>query len=224
MGEQPWVMVTGARGALGAEVVRAFAEAGYRVVEADRALKETHAGLSVAMDVRDPKSVRETFESLDRRRISLDALVHCAGGFRFAMHEGLSDEDARFLLETNLLSAFWISREAFSRMKAHKRGAILFVGSRATQDAPAGMGAYCASKAGLNALTQSLAKEGLEYGVRVNCVQPSIIDTPANRQAMGTKDAEKWVKPEALAQICLKLCTEWADPITGALLPVGGKV
>lgn len=86
------------------------------------------------------------------------------------------------------------------------------------------MGAYAASKAGLNALTSSLAAEVTDYNITVNALLPTIIDTPANRVAMPTSDPARWVLPEQLADIAFSLVSPWGDPINGALIPVSGRV
>jgi NAD(P)-dependent dehydrogenase (short-subunit alcohol dehydrogenase family) len=87
-----------------------------------------------------------------------------------------------------------------------------------------GMGAYAASKAGLNAITSSLAAEVIDFNITVNALLPTIIDTPANRAAMPTSDPARWVLPEQLAEIAYSLSTPWGDPISGALIPVSGRV
>ena len=86
------------------------------------------------------------------------------------------------------------------------------------------MGAYAASKAGVHRLTESLAEELKDSAVTVNAVLPSIIDTPANRADMGEKNADKWVKPADLAAVMLFLAAPAARAVTGALIPVTGRV
>ena len=90
--------------------------------------------------------------------------------------------------------------------------------------AGAGMGAYAASKSGVARLTEALAEELKEEGVRVNAILPSIIDTPANRADMPDADVAKWVSPAQLAGVVAFLLSSDAMPITGALIPVTGRV
>jgi len=90
--------------------------------------------------------------------------------------------------------------------------------------AGAGMGAYAASKAGVARLTEALAEELKDAGITVNAVLPSIIDTPPNRADMPKADFDRWVKPEQLADVILFLVSDRAAAITGALLPVVGRV
>ena len=83
---------------------------------------------------------------------------------------------------------------------------------------------YAASKAGVHALTESLAEELKADGVTVNAVLPSIIDTPTNRADMPKADFASWVSPSELAAVILFLASEEASAITGVLLPVTGRV
>jgi NAD(P)-dependent dehydrogenase (short-subunit alcohol dehydrogenase family) len=86
------------------------------------------------------------------------------------------------------------------------------------------LAAYCASKAGVLALTQAIADETKGTNITANTVLPSVIDTPANRQAMGTQEADKWVKPESLGQVICFLASEAAKDMRGVAVPVYGSV
>ena len=127
------------------------------------------------------------------------------------------------MFHINLATALSMTRAALPHLKSAK-GAIVNVGANAAAKAAAGMGAYTASKAGVHKLTESLAEELKDEGVRVNAVLPSILDTPANRADMGEADAARWVTPAALAKVIAFLLSADAAPITGALLPVTGRV
>jgi NAD(P)-dependent dehydrogenase (short-subunit alcohol dehydrogenase family) len=105
-----------------------------------------------------------------------------------------------------------------------QQGRIINVGAAATAKAGAGMGAYTASKAGVAKLTEALAEELKDQAVTVNAVLPSIIDTPANRADMPSADFTRWVAPAALADVILFLASDAARAITGALIPVSGRV
>ena len=109
-------------------------------------------------------------------------------------------------------------------MKENDYGRIVTVSSRAALEPAGQMAAYSASKAGVIALTRSIAEETRDSNITANTVLPSIIDTPANREAMGEKNAHNWVKPESLAEIICFLASEKAGDLRGAAVPVYGDV
>jgi NAD(P)-dependent dehydrogenase (short-subunit alcohol dehydrogenase family) len=98
------------------------------------------------------------------------------------------------------------------------------IGAAGAIKAAAGMGAYAASKAGVAKLTESLADELKDRGVTVNAVLPSIIDTPVNRADMPTADFDRWVRPEQIADLIVFLLSDRSSAITGALIPITGRV
>ena len=215
------VLVTGARGALGSVVLRKYVEAGAKVFGADmpgQSVKFAGADF-VPVNLSDSKSVHSALGSMD-----IDILVHCAGGFRFSMTDQITDSDLDFLWNANARSGFVLAREFLPSMKKNNFGRMIFVSARATAQPGAGVGAYAASKAGLNMLVGSLAAEVADFDINVNAVLPSIIDTPTNRVDMPQSDFSKWVKPEQLSDIIYSLTTPWGNPINGALLPVSGRL
>jgi NAD(P)-dependent dehydrogenase (short-subunit alcohol dehydrogenase family) len=107
-------------------------------------------------------------------------------------------------------------------MLARKQGSIINVGAWSALRGLAGMGAYTASKSAVMRLTESMSAELRGNHINVNCVLPSILDTPENRDAMPKADTSSWVRPEALAAVILFLASEAARPIHGVLLPVTG--
>ena len=218
------VLITGAQGALGSWVVEKFLNEGWSVTGTYfPSFQETCQVCSevewLKVDLADPQSVRGAFSAH-----SFDALVHCAGGFRYAASDQISDADLDFLINTNLKSAFYLVREILPGMKQRNYGRIVFVSARATLQPAAGLSAYAASKAGLNMLTASLAEEVKSFDININAVLPSIIDTPANRRDMPHSDFSKWVSPEELAEVILTLTSPKGRPIHGALVPVSGRV
>lgn len=227
------VLITGASGALGLQVARRFVQAGVTVHATwfggtrpspgpDQPWLERVKWLE--MDVRDIESVRRGMPKGPEGHDGVDALVHCAGGFRWTHADEVSDEDLEFLIDTNLKSAFHVVRAVLPGMKKRGFGRIVFVGARATRAGGAGMGPYAASKAGINLLTESLAEEVKGLDINVNAVLPSIIDTPANRRDMPQADPSKWVRPDELADIIFALTQPWSRAIHGALIPVSGRV
>lgn len=124
----------------------------------------------------------------------------------------------------NVLTATNASRSAIPHLKRSASGRIVNVGANGALKASMGMGAYAASKAGVHKLTEALAEELKADGVTVNAVLPSIIDTPTNRADMPNADFSAWVTPADLAAAILFLASEEARAVTGALLPVTGRI
>jgi NAD(P)-dependent dehydrogenase (short-subunit alcohol dehydrogenase family) len=171
------------------------------------------------LDITDSKAVDSALAGL-----TIDGLVHCAGGFRFKNVEQTDDADLDFLINVNLRSAFILLRTLIPGMKQRNFGRVVLISSRATLSPPAGMSAYAASKAGLNALVSSLAEEVKKFDINVNAVMPTVIDTPANRRDMPGADPATWVSPDALAGIIVSLLLPPSQAIHGALVPVAGRV
>src|SRR3954471_23397643 len=123
----------------------------------------------------------------------------------------------------NLLTALNASHAALPHLAASSAGRIVNIGAMGALQAGSGMGPYAASKAGVHKLTESLAAE-LKGKITVNAVLPSIIDTAANRASMPKADSSEWVAPKDPADVTLCLARAPASPVTGALLPVNGRV
>jgi NAD(P)-dependent dehydrogenase (short-subunit alcohol dehydrogenase family) len=109
-------------------------------------------------------------------------------------------------------------------MIAAGRGKIVNIGAVAALAGKANMGAYSASKSAVIRLTESMSAELRDKGINVNCVLPSIIDTPQNRADMPKADPLRWVGPDALAEVILFLASDAARAIHGAAIPVTGRV
>jgi NAD(P)-dependent dehydrogenase (short-subunit alcohol dehydrogenase family) len=124
----------------------------------------------------------------------------------------------------NLRTAVSASQAALPYLLAAGDARIVNVGAGAAAKAGAGMGAYAASKAGVARFTEALAEELKDRGVTVNAVLPSIIDTAANRADMPKADFSRWVKPEQIADLIAFLLSDRARAITGALIPISGRV
>jgi NAD(P)-dependent dehydrogenase (short-subunit alcohol dehydrogenase family) len=223
--------ITGAFGALGSAVAKAAAARGARLALIDFA-KAPPAGLPsggevlvlAGVDLTDPASAKRAVDAVVERFGGLDVLVNVAGGFRWELHEGGDPETWRTLFKLNVETAANTSRAALPALKRSGSGRIVNVGANGAVKAAAGMGAYAASKAGVHRLTEALAEELKAGGVTVNAVLPSIIDTAVNRADMPDADHSAWVKPEDLASVILFLASEEARAVTGALVPVTGRV
>ena len=227
------VVVTGAFGVLGAAVARAFAARGARLALLDIALHPPEALAAElgdqhlmigGVDLGELESSRRAMAAAAMRYGGIDVLVNVAGGFQWqTLLEG-DVETWDQLYRMNLRTAVVACKVALPALIERGRGAIVNVGAGAAARASAGMGAYTASKAGVQRLTESLADELKEHGIRVNAVLPSIIDTPRNRADMPNADHSRWVRPEALAEAVMFLASDAASAVTGAALPVRGRV
>ena len=215
------VLITGARGVLGSSVLQKYAQTGAKVygVDLPGEFQNSHGAEFIPLDLSDSKSVQSALSGLD-----VDVLVHCAGGFRFAMTEQITDADMDFLWNANLRSGIVLARELLPGMKKKNFGRMVFVSARATQAPGVGVGAYAATKAGLNMLVGSIADETKDFDINVNAVLPTIIDTPNNRSDMPQADFTKWVKPDEISEIVYGLTSPWGKPIHGALIPVAGRL
>jgi NAD(P)-dependent dehydrogenase (short-subunit alcohol dehydrogenase family) len=222
------VAVTGAFGTLGAAVVQAAQKAGARVAAIDRAAAPRDplgdAVLFGDVDLGDMASAQKTLDSVAQALGGLDALVNVAGTFRWETLADGSLDTWDLLYRVNLRTAAAASKAAIPHLAKSTGGRIVNVGAGAATRAGAGMGAYAASKAGVARLTEALAEELKDQRITVNAVLPSIIDTPPNRTDMPKADFDRWVKPEQLADVIVFLLSDRAAAITGALLPVNGRV
>ena len=219
------VVVTGGTGGLGRAVVAALVDRGADCFVPMRESDLPHDLAAMGERVHAIGSIDLTRDD-DVRRFyaqlpSLRGSVHLAGGFAMKPARETSADELEQMLRLNLVSAFCCCREAASRMP--KGGAIVNVGARPAVQPVAGMAAYVASKAGLVALTQALASEWRDDDIRVNAILPSIIDTPANRQAMPDADHESWPKPEQIAETISFLVSDQSRLTSGALVPVYGR-
>lgn len=222
------VVVTGAFGALGRVVVRSLAASGAAIAALDHAPAPTDVPTGVhafgGIDLADGAAARDAVDRASQALGGIDALVNIAGGFRW---ETLADghlETWDQLYRLNLRTAVAASQAALPFLLAGGGGRIVNIGAAGAAKAGVGMGAYAASKAGVARLTEALAEEFKDRGITVNALLPSVIDTPANRADMPDADASRWVTPEQLAGVVRFLLSEPAAAITGALIPVTGRV
>jgi NAD(P)-dependent dehydrogenase (short-subunit alcohol dehydrogenase family) len=137
------------------------------------------------------------------------------------VHETADDAWER-MLDLNVRTLLNACRAVVPHMLERGGGRIVNVGAFAAQKGQAGMGAYVASKSAVIRLTEAMAAELRERGVNVNCVLPTIIDTPANRESMPDADPAKWVAPKDLARVIAFLASDDAHAVHGAALPVTG--
>jgi NAD(P)-dependent dehydrogenase (short-subunit alcohol dehydrogenase family) len=221
------VAITGAFGALGGAVVQAALAEGAQVAAIDRA-PAPRASLGAAalfgdVDLSSGDGAQAAVDAIVARFGRLDALVNIAGGFRWEQLAGGSLDTWDTLYALNLRTAVAACRAALPHLP-DGRGRIVNIGAAGAVKAGAGMGAYAATKSGVARLTEALAEELKPRGITVNAVLPSIIDTAANRADMPKADFSTWVAPAQLADVIVFLLSAKAQAVTGALLPVTGRV
>jgi NAD(P)-dependent dehydrogenase (short-subunit alcohol dehydrogenase family) len=221
------VVVTGASGALGKVVVAVALARGAKVAGIDHAattIKATTDRIEFGgVDLTDATETKKAIDAAASHFGRLDALINIAGGFAFETTTEGDPKTWQRMYALNVLTALNASRSAIPHLAPSGAGRIVNIGAMGAIQAGAGMGPYAASKAGLHRLTEALAAEW-KGKITVNAVLPSIIDTAANRASMPDADFAKWVRPEELADVILFLASDAASAVTGALLPVNGRV
>lgn len=217
------ILITGASGGLGSAVLQAFLDRQATVVAVGRTRHgdRTSGGVSwVSADL------TTSAGALDAAREAgeVDVLVHLVGGFAAGGPvEKTTGEIWTRMLDLNLNSAFYMIRAVVPAMLQKRYGRIIAVSSRTGLDPAANLSAYGVSKAALNALIRTVALETKDSGITVNAVLPSVIDTPANRQAMPSADYARWVRPESIAATICWLASDEAADVNGALVPIYGR-
>jgi NAD(P)-dependent dehydrogenase (short-subunit alcohol dehydrogenase family) len=228
------VLVSGAGGALGSALVAQLAKNGL-VVAAGRGVSQPEldaaygAGRAMAapLELGVPSAWRELGERLTREDIAVEGAVLAAGGWRGGATLSDTPEDVWSAMLGGNLETVRVSLQALlPAMVERRRGSVVVIASSAAARPweSARAAAYAASKAGALALVQASAAEVLASGVRVNALLPSVIDTPANRRAMPKADSSRWVSPASLAEVAQFLLSDAARDISGAALPVYGRV
>jgi len=225
------VMVTGACGNLGRALAALFSKSGGTLVLVDRyrarlqrIYGSEHAHQMFAQaDLLVQDEVTAAVKAANAQFGAIDVLCNIAGGFRMGspVHE-TSDEDWNQLLDLNARTVLHCVRAVVPGMIEAGRGRIINVAANSALKGHARMGAYCASKDVVIRMTEAMAAELRGSGINVNCVLPSIIDTPENRAAMPKADVNRWVTPEALAEVIAFLASDSARAIHGAAIPVVG--
>jgi NAD(P)-dependent dehydrogenase (short-subunit alcohol dehydrogenase family) len=222
-------LITGAAGNLGRAVAGAFASAGASLILIDLDDKVLRSAYGrdderktlVRADLLDAASVAQTTARFDR----IDVLCNIAGGFRMGHPVHETPEDVwELMLDLNAKSVINTARSVVPKMLAAGYGKIVNIGAVAGLRGGAKMGAYGASKSAVIRLTESMSAELRDKGINVNCVLPSVIDTPQNRADMPSADPRRWVAPEALAEVVMFLASDAARAIHGAAIPVTGLV
>jgi NAD(P)-dependent dehydrogenase (short-subunit alcohol dehydrogenase family) len=234
-------VVTGGGGGMGVEFCAAFAKEGARVVMVDvseQAVRKAAAGLKerghdvipVVLDVADEKAVSISFNRIAAEHGSIDVLV-CGAAIRplgNVLEQSLDVWHAS--MRVNVTGVFVSARSAARHMLKKGSGAIVTIGSVNGVRAVTGQAAYCASKAAVISLTQTLASELAPHGIRVNAILPAQVETPMIAEQVGEERKRReeripmarYGKPSEIAAAACFLASEEASFITGHPLAVDG--
>lgn len=230
-------LITGGSRGIGAQTVRAFASAGYRVAffylnseAAAQALSQETGAIAIRCDVRDAHSVRMACAEAVRQLSHIDVLVSNAGVAQQKLFTDITDEDWNTMIGTHLTGAFLVTREVLPGMISRKYGRIINVSSIWGQVGASCETHYSAAKAGLIGLTKALAKEAAPSGVTVNCVCPGVIETdmlssftPEDLAALAEETpVGRLGTPEDIARAILWLADEKSSFVTGQVIGVNG--
>lgn len=223
------LVVTGADGALGQAVTATLSAYGAKLAllshaPSDKAKTPAGAWQYGGIDLSVETAAHSAMDRIAQDAGRIDGLINVAGGFRFEkLNAGTIDGwDAMYNL--NLRTAVLSCQAALPHLLRSGSGRIVNVGAMGAQKAAAGMGPYAASKAGVARLTEALADELKDRGITVNAILPSTLDTPKNRLDMPQADFRRWVSLSEAAEVIAFLVSDQASAVTGALIPVAGRV
>ncbi len=229
------VLITGGTGFLGSTVTKAFLAQGDTVAvtylfdnEVER-FKQYNPDLSekvtfIYANVTKESDVQKTVQTFLGQFDHLDIVVNIVGGFVGGIPAVELDEDRwDFMMNLNLKSVFLCCKTVIPHMTERGFGKIVNISARAGLKGESGLSAYCVSKGGVRTLTEALAAEVMDSGINVNCIMPSIMDTPMNREAMPDEDHSRWVKTEDVAKVICFLTSDDSAIINGAAIPVYGR-
>ena len=174
----------------------------------------------VHADLLDTEATAEVVRAVD----DLEAVVNLVGGFGMGPKvEEAELEDFERLWRLNLVPAFNLAKAAMPVLAGRGGGAFVCVSAKAALEPFPGATGYISAKAAVLAFVRALDAEYRDASVRANAILPSIIDTPANREAMPDSDWSKWVAPEQIARVIRFLVSDDSEVTSGAAVPVYGR-
>ena len=229
------LIVTGGAGSLGSAVVKLLLDDGAKCsvpcfnqdeFESFQLSDHDHVFAKIGVDLTDEDQAQSFFDDAIEANGSLWGSIHIAGGFGMGSIEDTPKSDFMKQINLNLVTCYNSCRAAIQRFKSQRSsGRIVNIAARPALEPRqgAGMTAYTSSKAGVAALTESLAAEVVEDNILVNAIAPSVIDTPQNRKGMPKADFDKWPKPEQLAKQVAYLISSENDITRGSIVTVYGK-
>ncbi|MBX3086313.1 MAG: SDR family oxidoreductase [Anaerolineae bacterium] len=229
-------IMSGAGGNAGLSVIQRLYSQGVRLALIDRneaglraRLRENNiddSGILVgAVDLLKKDEIEAFVGNVIAQFGQIDILINQAGGYRPQppIHE-MDEATWDFLVDLNAKTMFLLSSTVAKQMVAKgTAGRIVSVAARGGLKGDPGNAAYAVSKSAVIRMTESMAAELMDHGIRVNVVLPSTLDTPPNRAANPDGDYAKWVSPESLADVLTFLLSDSARDISGAAIPVYGR-
>jgi NAD(P)-dependent dehydrogenase (short-subunit alcohol dehydrogenase family) len=223
------IAVTGSDGALGQAVAATLSRYGAKLALLSHAHARSPVQTTGALQYGDvdltlEDAARAVMEKVVKDAGRLNGLINVAGGFLWEKLAGGTVDTWDTMYKVNVRTAVVACRAALPYLLQAGGGRIVNVGAMGAMKAATGMGAYAASKAGVAKLTEALAEELKDRGVTVNAILPSTLDTPKNRRDMPQADFTRWVAPAEAAEVIAFLVSDEARAVTGALIPVVGRV
>jgi NAD(P)-dependent dehydrogenase (short-subunit alcohol dehydrogenase family) len=221
------ILVTGAKGGLGAHVTKAFLNAGATVAGSSRSISATefpHQNfVGISADLSDSAAAARLADEVVGKYGKIDSLVHVVGGFTGGQPiQETSDETWDAMMNMNARAVFHILRAVIPYMRKAGRGRVVAVGSRAGVEPVPTIAAYGASKAAMISLVRAAALENRDAGITANVILPGTIDTEENRKHDPQGKFSEWVSPDRIAELAVFLASDAGAQITGAAIPVYG--
>ena len=235
MPETPVAVITGGTGGLGREVARRLADRGFDLaitylspeeaeeVEESLGLDEDRLMLR-RVDASDAEAVNTFMKGVAEQFGGINVLATLVGGWLGGKDVEETD-DVRFerMIDLNLRTSFNAARAAIPHLRKAAWGRIIMIGSRSALEPPPGQAMYNVAKAGVIALARTIAEEVSDADITSNVVLPSLIDTPAFREAVPFANYVDWPTPDEIAAVIDFLASPESGVVNGAAIPVYGK-